>query len=416
MFYVRLSFLVFTTATPDHEWLQYLFAFLTYRSLNPETNPDPKSPSPNERSLASWIANQRRNMYKYRRGTASAITKCKIDALLQVKDFPFQSSELIQPIPVGHISTRLEKHRENLHKLRLYKEQHGHCNVPSRDGQLGNWVHYIKQQYHLGTLDAELRISLEEIGLRWSHWERMYAELKAYQEQFGDCDVPERRGEDYPYKSLNRWVVTQRRNYRLSNISKEEIQKLNDIGFDWISPRRRKTGDQKNIRPASRKELRIHWLKLLRDYKEKHGHINIPRREKELSMWIQMKRKEYKAGKLNEEVKAQLDELGIEWTHWDSMFHKLEAFYEENGHFNVTKSDETYKGLASWVGTQRDKYKNRKMKEGEVTKLKELGFDFIHASACRGTTSKSHSDKIQEHMEQLKAIRNAKAAQKTQNE
>ena len=67
-------------------------------------------------------------------------------------------------------------------------------------------------------------------------WEAQFAELVAYAEEHGDCNVPRRFEAN---KELGHWVMRQRTEYRLlmegrrSSMTEERIAKLNEIGFVW---------------------------------------------------------------------------------------------------------------------------------------------------------------------------------------
>ena len=71
----------------------------------------------------------------------------------------------------------------------------------------------------------------------WNHeWNRMYALLRDYKEENGDCLVPYCSGKT---SKLARWVVYQRTQHKLKGEGKrsyltDEMQaKLDDIGFTW---------------------------------------------------------------------------------------------------------------------------------------------------------------------------------------
>lgn len=81
---------------------------------------------------------------------------------------------------------------------------------------------------------------LDNLGFVWdSHevsWRQRVYELHAYKEENGHCLVPS----TYPKNAqLATWVKCQRRQYKLfvenktSNITQERIDQLNEIGFEW---------------------------------------------------------------------------------------------------------------------------------------------------------------------------------------
>lgn len=69
---------------------------------------------------------------------------------------------------------------------------------------------------------------------RFPSWEDRYRELILFKNEHGHCDVPKRWKEN---QALGRWVLAQRKRYRGANrrspISQDEINKLESIGFKW---------------------------------------------------------------------------------------------------------------------------------------------------------------------------------------
>ena len=59
---------------------------------------------------------------------------------------------------------------ERLDQLKVYKEEHKHCNVPTKDKanpQLGKWVSHQRTKYKKGKLSTEQIKSLNGIGFKW---------------------------------------------------------------------------------------------------------------------------------------------------------------------------------------------------------------------------------------------------------
>ena len=88
-------------------------------------------------------------------------------------------------------------------ELIAFKQQHGHCNVPTRYVQnksLGLWVSTQRHQYGLlckgesSCITAERIAALEKIGFEWglnydSLWLTRYDELIAFKQHHGHCNV-----------------------------------------------------------------------------------------------------------------------------------------------------------------------------------------------------------------------------------
>ena len=75
--------------------------------------------------------------------------------------------------------------------------------------------------------------NIEELGKIWL---KRYDELVAYKQQNGHCNVPTRYAQNKP---LGVWIMTQRHQYGLlckgepSHMTSERIATLENIGFEW---------------------------------------------------------------------------------------------------------------------------------------------------------------------------------------
>ncbi|GFH47145.1 hypothetical protein CTEN210_03620 [Chaetoceros tenuissimus] len=127
-------------------------------------------------------------------------------------------------------------------------------------------------------------------------------------------------------------------------------------------------------------------LRLLKKFKEKHGHCNVPKSytEKgigEFSNYVrlvnaglieELKHPELKLTK--EERMEKLQKLGFRWRFqhsWDEYFRLLQSFKAKTGHCNVPKSDKLsleYPGLVTWVCKMRD------IRDGRRNKLRDQSY------------------------------------------
>ena len=130
-------------------------------------------------------------------------------------------------------------------ELIKYKAKHGDCNVLSRQGPLGRWVHTQRKGYKKNKLSQDRIDRLNVVGFDWMPprgagskerpWEIRFNELVQYKAKHGDCNVPRSRGQ------LGRWVHNQREKYKTGKLSQDRIDRLNGIGFDCTPPRGRKS-------------------------------------------------------------------------------------------------------------------------------------------------------------------------------
>lgn len=127
--------------------------------------------------------------------------------------------------------------------LIAYKVEFGNCDVPHfypANMKLGRWVNtqrQVRKGMKQGKMCIDRRQLLTEIGFTWdlyeAEWQKHFEELKAYKEDFGDCNVPI----GFPKnKELGEWAHTQRvvfKGGRKRNISKCRIHQLESIDFKW---------------------------------------------------------------------------------------------------------------------------------------------------------------------------------------
>jgi len=102
----------------------------------------------------------------------------------------------------------------------------------SVDGvQLGHWVAW--QRNRRSSLSKERKAKLDQLGFRWSlfdaTWSNNLELLAKFKEQEGHCDVPTKHSVDGV--QLGHWVACQRN--RRSSLSKERVAKLDELGFRW---------------------------------------------------------------------------------------------------------------------------------------------------------------------------------------
>lgn len=143
---------------------------------------------------------------------------------------------------------------------------------------------------------------LEQLGFVWNQKiaevDFRFEQLKAFKERFGHCNVTRGWKED---PALAQWCSTQRLYRNKGLLSKERIQRLNQLGFVWDSCR-------------AQTDLRFEQLKA---FKERFGHCNVVRGWKEnpaLARWVNTQRVYRKKGLLSEEQVQRLDQLGFVWS------------------------------------------------------------------------------------------------------
>lgn len=122
--------------------------------------------------------------------------------------------------------------------LKRYKNEHGHCRVPSKykkNPEFGRWVEV--QRLEEKKLPDWKKERLNALGFEWSNdirdskerrWYAMYDKLEKFHKRFGHSLVPEYWSKD---PKLAIWVSYQRR--PKLPLSKEKISLLNQLAFQW---------------------------------------------------------------------------------------------------------------------------------------------------------------------------------------
>ena len=207
-------------------------------------------------------------------------------------------------------------------------------------------------------------------------WDYMYLEAKRYYEENGNLLVPATYETDTGY-GLGRWIRTQRVSYQNGSISQSQVDKLDRIGMVWSAV------------------LQNKWLRnyeLAKGYYEKHGSLIIPHDFEatvkdsrgqdvkiKLGIWISGQRDSYAKGRLSDEQKKRLEEIGMSWDRfdekWEKGFSYTKRYYEEYGDINFVPVKFEYDGfnINRWLHTQRNRYKDGKLSQDRIDRLNNLG-------------------------------------------
>lgn len=128
------------------------------------------------------------------------------------------------------------------------------------------WVWLQRRLKRSGKLAEERVKKLNDIGFVWENelkgWDKMYAELAAFKQRHGHCNLKEK---PFCLYRLAGWLEDQQRKSKRGGLSAEQIQKLGDLGVAL------QTADSN---PQAQWE--IMFARLLA-YKETFGDCNVPR-------------------------------------------------------------------------------------------------------------------------------------------
>ena len=301
---------------------------------------------------------------------------------------------------LSYVRSRLSLSWKEMYELaKRYYEYHGNLEMPARfktingyeyDGtgvNLGVWLNTQRQNKKLS---EERRSLLNNIGMRFGdyndlQWNKNYELAKKYYECYGNLIVPFKfktiNGYEYDEAgvSLGVWIVSQRRNKKLTD---ERKKLLLNIGMQFGG-----TNDFK-------------WnenYELAKKYFEHHGDLNIACKFKtingyeydetgvNLGIWLYIQRQNKN---LSDERRMLLINIGMRFgdyndLQWNKNYELAKKYYEYHGNLEIPKNFKTLNGyeydevgvsLGVWLNNQRQN-KNLSVEKKEL--LSNIGMRFI---------------------------------------
>ncbi len=194
-----------------------------------------------------------------------------------------------------------ESWEANFAALEKFKQREGHCRVPDKHQENGlklkGWIG--EQRMKRDRLSPEQLQRLNELGFSWNPlaetWEANFAALEKFKQRERHCRVPDKHQEGG--LNLGAWAGKQRS--KRSNLSLEQVQRLNGLGFSWDP-------------------LAEAWetnFAALEKFKQREGHCRVPQphQEKELKLgnWVSNLRQ--KKDRLPADQVERLNQLGFVW-------------------------------------------------------------------------------------------------------
>ena len=156
----------------------------------------------------------------------------------------------------------------------------------------------------------------------------------------------------------------------------------------------------------------IKWLEKydsLKEYRNEHGHCNVPRYHPALSRWVPQQRMQKKKNLLRQDRIDLLNEIDFCWElpkgpssaeqTWNEQYQKLISYRKLHGHCNVPTKG--HGSLGTWVNTQRVFFKRKLLRPDRIDRLNEIGFQW----RVRHILSPIHDEKWLQKYENLKAFR-----------
>jgi Helicase associated domain len=187
---------------------------------------------------------------------------------------------------------------------RAYREQNGHLGVPSghvtaSGFPLGRWLSGQRNARNRGRLPAGRAALLDSLGITWDQadaaWQRAYADLRAFRDEHGHCEVPPGR-RTCDGAGLAAWAHKQREAGRAGAVTARRKALLDQIDFPWD--------------PAEAR-----WMRRYRQLAQaiaRHGsHRDLPPGSPEAAWLKNQYSNNFRDGKLTDRQAALLEEAGV---------------------------------------------------------------------------------------------------------
>lgn len=189
--------------------------------------------------------------------------------------------------------------------FRIHQELSSAGQYVCADGyRLGKWISNQREKYAKNALTKEQISRLEAIGMVWrlndELWNRNYQFAKDFRKKYGNLNVPKAYKDKIGF-DLNDWFRQQREAYQKGTIPAERKRLLEEISFDWLSPKERM--------------WETHYASA-QAYLAEHGNLSIPVTYRDefgylLGKWLKTQRANKE--KLTGQQVQRLNDIGMEW-------------------------------------------------------------------------------------------------------
>jgi len=149
-------------------------------------------------------------------------------------------------------------------------------------------------------------------------WKTIFRRLKEYKREHGHCNVPSHRGDGRDnapsHDKLGRWVEKQRTKFRTGRLSPTRIELLRSLSFEF---KRQQHSKPRNPVSTELRDTKFNtMLRRIVEYVEEQGHGWTPQRYeggRELAFWAKNRRSERKRGMLSNDRIEDLTKAGFIW-------------------------------------------------------------------------------------------------------
>lgn len=321
-----------------------------------------------------------------------------------------------------------ERFLEKLIELSDYHKKNGTFYIDNQDkeySKLRYWFSTIKRDFNNNSLSDDKIQLLKEIGLdlvansynlEEEQWNEKFEIVKSLHSELRTFRFPKEK----KYNSIRSWLLYQRSLYKKNELKPERQKLLSEIGFPLIA------GASGN-KSAGQHRAEQTWIQRVGELKEYFAanstyYIGLADKEHEsLRLWIQRIKRFYREGKLTEEQINELQELNFDFTNnwgnrklndiskiWLNHFEEFRKYYTEKGTFYISKQDENYSKLYSWVLVQRTNFNQGKLETEKIKHFDSIGYSLTTNYYPKQENNKvTHADLWDTKLEELKEYYNA---------
>lgn len=354
----------------------------------------------------AWVRNQRRIK---RNGK---LTEEKISLLNEI-NFSWSNKVIKEKIIKEKILVYNEKWLEKYEELKNHIELNNSFVIPNTNNlkSLHNWIITQRIWKNKNKLTDHRIALLNDIKFPWNgligrkrireitnnkinhidKWDEMFQNLVNYHSQNKTFILPE----DEEFGILKRWCLTQRTKNNKNILLHERFIKLDDLGFPWKEKRGRKKTKEPIKNTYFNDQWEIMYNKLYEFYTiNKHFKIPLTSENKKLILWIKTQRYYYNNEQLSSDRIIKLNAINFPWvssrkefvnpvnlrddSNWLKMFDQLFSFIIKHNHTVIPRGNVETKPLAIWLMKQRQSYRDGKLSNEQIEKLKRINVDLAY--------------------------------------
>lgn len=271
----------------EDDWLDKLALLEQYKIEFGDCNVSQAFKNPKYPKLGKWL-NDQRTYYKNKRGF---LNEERIGLL--------EDMGVIWDMDVYNFDQRIKEIQE-------YKKEFGDFDIPSNfksNPSLGNYVYNIKTKgikedwkkeklHQIGFFEIGTKSKKEKGGHITQNWYNNLNKLKKLKN-------PDLKKDNLEYPKLAKWLHNQKRTFRYGRLKEEQINELKKL----------------NIKLPARSKKRKKWdeyIEIIELFREEYGTKEITSEfDKEIYIWVNQQRTNYRAKALKTEKVEKLKKLGI---------------------------------------------------------------------------------------------------------